>query len=174
MDPIAATTTVFTNLLPFLEQALVAVSVLSWMFGFGMMGYVGYRMAFSHKPGGQAYNEIGFGKAFGLLLLASMLMTLPKVVSNTDALMLGGQTGYRTALAGAASMSGGSAFWTLVLQVIVMFVIVFGAVSVARGISQWFSAGNGGGSRGGGDLFWSGLWHIVFGSILVSIGSFLP
>ena len=49
------------------------------------------------------------------------------------------------------------------------------AAGVYRGILLWQSAASGSAPRAGagGDPFWRGLWHIVFGSIAVAMGGWI-
>lgn len=168
--------TFFQNMLAFLQASLPLVAAVSWVTGVGLVAYVGYRMAFSRAPGGQGYGAggpISVGTVAALLLLAGVFMELPAMVRSTAQTVLGSTTDYRQALALVPQYSGGNAFWTLVLEVIVMWIVLIGAVASYRGVLLWMEMANGGGGSGKGDLFWRGLWHIVFGALAVNIGRFM-
>lgn len=169
-------TTFFQNMMAFLQASLPVVAAVSWATGVGLVGYVGYRMAFSRAPGGQGWGSggpISPGAVAALLLLAGVFIELPAMVQSTAVTVLGGSSSYRQALALVPQYSGGNAFWTLVLEVIVMWIVLIGAVASYRGVLLWVEMANGGGGGGKGDLFWRGLWHIVFGALAVNIGRFM-
>ena len=169
-------TTLFQNMMAFLQTALPVVAALSWATGLGLVAYVGYRMAFSRAPGGQGYGSggpISPVAVAALLFLAGVFMELPAMVRSTAQTVLGGTSDYRQALALVPQYSGGNAFWTLVLGVVVMWIVLIGAVAAYRGFLLWMEMANGGGGSGKGDLFWRGLWHIVFGALAVNIGRFM-
>lgn len=83
-------------------------------------------------------------------------------------LLAGSGTGARSAMALVVTSS--SPTWDAILKSSFLWLQVMGVAGIFRGFLKWNEAGSGDSRGGGGDPFWSGLWHIIGGAILYNIG----
>lgn len=160
------------ELAPAFEAGLPLLLAISRLTALVLIARVGYRMAYHHPP---QHVPITLGSVVLVLFLAGLLLSLPTTIEHNVQLFGGPGASYRSAL--ALTPPPGASNWLLValVQAIGTWVFLIAAVATYRGILLWVQLANGGsaGSGASGDLFWRGLWHIVFSALAINLVNLL-
>jgi hypothetical protein len=116
-----------------------------------------------------AQQDMPWGKLVTNLVIAAFLLSFTRTLAIVDETLAGAGEDWRSALGGAAPSGGGA--WGIFMQAALAWVAFLGMSAVFRGFLLWHKLGSGDNQNGGDDLFWRGLWHILFGGIAINIGT---
>jgi hypothetical protein len=134
--------------------------------------YQGGRTLVQAGREGSPYTEesqMPWGKLATHFLVGACLLQFGWSIDNTRELLAGAGEGWRTSLTAIAPSAGGG-IWDVFMKAALTWLFANGAAAVFRGFLLWHQLGAGENSNGKGDLFWRGLWHIIFGGVLMNIG----
>ena len=111
--------------------------------------------------------------AFMKLLMGALMLQLGPTISAFSWTFLGsGVQDYHNVLAYIPLPAGGGAFWKQVVEIVVLWLVMFGWVAAFRGVLCWHSAASGNGNGQNGDQFWKGVWHVLGGVCAINLPGF--
>lgn len=157
---------VFAYLNDFAKAILPLFSVFGVIAGLYLLGTAAKKLMEDGRSGsGEGPN---FSAIFARILIGGVMLQFSLSIDWTKAGMLGGVgSGARSSM--ALVVNNTSPTWNAILDASFLWLAVIGVAGMFRGFLKFNKAASGEGQQGGDD-FWSGLWHIIGGAILINIG----
>jgi hypothetical protein len=151
---------------PFLlTSAVVAVGLVLIFLALRKM-YMLTDMGGARGANGQ---EPGWGAIAGQLLIGGLMLRLGGTVQDMSNLLFGGDIQDISGVMAYAPLPAQAGFWSQVLQVCLLWVVMLGWAGAFRGLLLWNQGVSGGHSGGNGDYYWRGFWHLIGGAAAVNL-----
>lgn len=138
--------------------------------GLYLLGSASMELLSDGRGGGGPHAQGPNLSAIGVkvLIAACLLQFATSIEWTSNGLMDGVGGGAREAM--ALVIVNQSPTWELILKTSFLWLQLVGVAGMFRGFLKLHEAGSGDNQRGGSDPFWSGVWHLIGGAILINIG----